>query len=157
MADINGAMSLNELPGYVRKSFRGSIRKVRLKPGTKLYVLSSKKHITKGQVEEINPWWSVYDRFRDDHGYAGRVKIAGSSGQALHDLLKDTAAYDGKKAGGRYVVVGKTRVPVWGFYGVIRRKGENTPGQHGLKRAYQIYVPNLNDHAIRRATVHDIF
>ena len=151
-ADINADMSLSDLPDYVRKSFRGSIKKTRLKPGTLLFVLSRKKVITAGQVEDINPWWSMYKPFRQDIGYEGRTAIAGESGDKLLQLLKDTAAYDGKKAGGRYVVVGKLRVPAWGFFGIIRRKGSVSK-----ERGYQLYIPNLTEHAIRRARSHNVF
>lgn len=151
-AEINAEMGLGDLPGYVRKSFRGSIKKIRLKPGTKVYVLSRKKRIGSGQVEDVNPWWSLHDRYRSDKGYKGRTDIAGTSGEKLLKLLMDTAAYDGKKAGGRYVVVGKLLVPAWGFYGLIRRKGSDPK-----ERAFQLFIPNLTDNAIRRAKVYNVF
>jgi len=151
-AEINAEMGLGDLPGYVRKSFRGSIKKVRLKPGTKIFVLSQKKRIGRGQVENVNPWWSFHDRYRSDKGYKGRTDIAGTSGDKLLQLLLDTAAYDGKKAGGRYVVVGKLHVPVWGFYGLIRRKGASSK-----ERGFQLFIPNLTDNAIRRAKIYNIF
>lgn len=151
-AEINADTSLNDLPAYVRKSFRGSIKKIRLKPGMKIYVLSKRRQIGEGQVEAINPWWSMYDRYKRDTGYEGRTNIAGNSGNKLLQLLKDTAAYDGKKAGGRYAVVARVRIPMWGFYGIIRRKGTISK-----ERAYQLYIPNLTEHAIKRANVHNIF
>ncbi len=161
-ADINADTSLSDLPGYVRKSFRGSVKKIRLKPGTLVYVLSKKKVIGAGALEPVNPWWSIYKPFKGDPGYEGRVQFASRSKADLIDVLKDTAAFDGKKAGGRYVVVGKLRVPVWGFYGIIRRKGVSTasarPGaKDNLDRPYQIYIPGLDEHAIRRAKVHPAF
>lgn len=151
-ADINADVNLSDLPGYVRKSFRGSVKKIRLKPGTRIFVLSKKRKIMPGQVEGLNPWWSMYNRFRHDTGYEGRTNIAGTKGSKLLQLLKDTAAYDGKKAGGRYVVVGKTRVPIWGFYGIIRRRGVMSK-----ERGYQIYIPNLTEHAVKRVDVHNVF
>ena len=161
-AEINADTNLSDLPAYVRKSFRGSVKKIRLKPGTKIYVLSKKKTIGAGAIEPVNPWWSIYNPFKRDPGYEGRVQFASRSKADLIDVLKDTAAFDGKKAGGRFVVVVKLRVPAWGFYGIIRRKGVSTasarPGAiDNLDRPYQIYIPGLDEHDIRRFIIHPVF
>jgi hypothetical protein len=172
MKILNQDLKYGDLPNYVRKSFKGSAKLVRLKPGTLIFTLSNKSNMMTGVQRQVTEWWTPADKYHGDPGLKGRAAFAKKYGVDELDVYKDTAAYANKKSGLRYVVIAKLRVPAFAFYGKIRRQGRVVaiatsrvsvadPGQVKYINAfqgYQFYLPGLDLHKnIKRAKVIDLF
>ena len=80
MAIENEGMKLGDLPNYVRKSFGGSVKHIKLRSGMKLFTLSRKAILIRGSEKTVTTWWSPFEEFRDDPGYEGRLSIGKSIG-----------------------------------------------------------------------------
>lgn len=147
LAALGPNSSKGDLPGYVRRSFKGSIRIIELRRGFRLFTLSQRKVLRnpKGRGHgEVTQWWSPYKHFKGDPGYKGRVDLAESVRMDLLAALKDCGAYANEKGGLRYVVIATLTEPVWAAFGQIRREGKVGGLNTGEpKRFFQLYIPGL--------------
>jgi hypothetical protein len=153
--------SKNDLPGYVRRSFKGPVLFVELPRGMKLFTLSQRKGLKnpKGRGHgEVTQWWSPYKRFKGDVGYKARFDLAQNVRMEPLDVFKDTGAYANEKAGLRYVVVARLDVPVWAAFGRIRREGKVAAANTGHPiKCFQFYIPGMDERLeIRRIGAIDL-
>lgn len=169
---VNEQLKYGDLPSYVKKSFKGSAKRVRLRPGTLLFTLSNKSNMLSGANRQLTQWWTPVDKYHGDPGYKGRLAFAKKYGVDKLEVFKDTAAYANRKSGLRYIIIAKLRVPAFAFYGKIRRQGHVVakvtgsvsaadPGQVryvSTFQGFQFYMPDLDLHKhIKKAKVVDLY
>lgn len=149
LAKLGPNSSTGDLPSYVRRSFKGSVRFVQLPRGFRLFTLSQKRHLVNPRGRdrgEVTQWWSPYKSFKGDPGYKGRLEMAQAARLSTLDLFRDMGAYANEKAGLRYLVVARLKTPCWAAFGRIRRQGALGGAAAGApKTGYQLYIPGLEE------------
>ncbi|MEQ8603816.1 MAG: hypothetical protein RIB45_10890 [Marivibrio sp.] len=161
LAKLGPNSSTGDLPGYVRKSFKGSIRFIELPRGTRIFTLSQRRGLEnpKGRDRgQVTQWWSPYKRFKGDPGYKARRELGASTTASLVDVFLDSGAYANERAGLRYVVIAQLMVPAWAAFGKIRRQsGAASAATGGPLTGYQFYIPGLDANGdIRRVGAVDL-
>lgn len=151
LAKLGPNSSTGDLPSYVRRSFKGSIRFIELPRGFRLFTLSQKRHLTNPRGKgrgEVTQWWSPFKSFKGDPGFKGRQDIAAAARVSQLDLFKDMGAYANDKAGLRYLVIARLQTPCWAAFGKIRRQGALGSGATSSpKTGFQFYIPGLEERA----------
>jgi hypothetical protein len=161
LAKLGPNSSTGDLPKYVRRSFKGSVRFVQLPRGFRLFTLSQKRHLTNPRGRdrgEVTQWWSPFKTYKGDPGYQGRLDVADAARVAPLDLFKDMGAYANEKAGLRYLVVARLQTPCWAAFGRIRRQGAlGVAATHSPKTGFQFYIPGLEERLdIKRVSAIDM-
>lgn len=174
----NAELELGDLPSYVRRSFKGGApKKLLLKPGMMLFTVSHKPTFGSNAADGVPAFWSPYKAFHRDRGFDARADLAKGRTQAADEVFTNLSAFYGRRPGGRYAIVAKLKVGVYGFFGPIRRQGRSAaqiaaatgsgaasggaaaaaPGSGKNLIGYHIYVPGLaGDADIRRVRKIDL-
>lgn len=156
----NEGLELGDLPGYVRRSFKGRApRKVLLTPGTLLFTVSHKPTYNPHSTGGVPTFWSPYKPFRGDPGFDARADAARGRGGGANEVFTNLSAFYGRQAGGRYAIVARLKEGVYGFFGPIRRQGRSaaelaaaaaagaSARTHGSGKSligYHLYIPGLD-------------
>ena len=172
-AELNADLQWAGVPEAVKRTFKGArMKRVRLEPGTLLFTLNQRRVLSSSGQADCPVFWSPYKPYLGDPGYAGRLELAASQRLSKVELFRAMSAYSGYRPGGRFAVVGKLRLPTWGFFGPINQTGRGGTsakargnilniGQTSIKRpsvGYHIYIPGLSDpDFIQRVMAHDLF
>jgi len=161
LAKLGPNSATGDLPGYVRRSFKGAVRFIQLPRGFRLFTLSQKRHLVNPRGRdrgEVTQWWSPYKPFKGDPGYKGRLETAQAGRLAPLDLFRDMGAYANEKAGLRYLVIARLNTPCWAAFGKIRRQGALGASAPGApKIGCQFYIPGLEERVdIQRISAIDL-
>lgn len=161
--NLNGELAVEDLPSHVRRSFKGGApRKLLLPPGTTLFTVSHKQTFNPNSDDGVPAFWSPYKPLRGDPGFEARVQLAKSGGPGADEAFTNLSAFFGRHAGGRFAVVARLKIGVYGFMGPIRRQGRsaaqvaaatrtgapstgrtNAPGAGKNLVGYHLYIPGL--------------
>lgn len=178
-AELNAGLKSGDMPSYVKRSFKnGHARRVHLKAGMMLFTVSYRGTFSDSSAfGGVPKFWSPYKKFKHDPGFKARVDMAQSGGMKTEDLFTELSAFYGKRAGGRYAIVGRLTRSCYAYFGAIRRQGKSAaqvaaaeasagadgggsgaaPGSTKNFVGYQLYIPNLEEGTdIQRLRKHDL-